>query len=59
MLGVPENTEFGIGFVFYNGTKIPSQEPEVSGNIYAEEQQILYIENNGDIKNGFLTIKVW
>jgi hypothetical protein len=51
-----------FGFVFEDGERniiVQTQEQEVSTDIYVEEVPIQYVDNEANIKPGFLKIKVW
>lgn len=58
-LNVPNNTDLGIEFVYWNGTVINTTEKDVTTNIYVDEQQINYVSESGKILSGKLRIKVW
>lgn len=57
---IPASDNFG--FVFEDGDRnviVETQEKEVSTDIYVEEIPIQYVDNEANIKPGFLKIKVW
>jgi hypothetical protein len=58
-LEIPLGSEFG--FEFENSTRgiFSSFEREVKKEVYAETLPIQYVDENADILNGFLRIKVW
>jgi len=72
-ISIPENYEaikekFNIpssdnfGFIFEDGDRnviVQTEEKEVSTDIYVEEVPIQYVDNEANIKPGFLKIKVW
>ncbi|MCF7910659.1 hypothetical protein K9L16_03235 [Candidatus Pacearchaeota archaeon] len=58
-LGVPESINFGIIFLYNNGTTIETPDPERIEDIFAEEHPIQYITSDVGVSSGFLTIKVW
>ena len=53
-----ESKDFGIGFV-NDETEIETESSDLSTNIYVEEIPIQYFDNQANIKNGFLKIRVW
>ncbi len=58
--GIPASDNFG--FVFEDGERniiVQTQEKEVSTDIYVEEVPIQYVDNEANIKPGFIKIKVW
>jgi len=57
---IPASDNFG--FVFEDGDRnviVQTQEKEVPTDIYVEEVPIQYVDNEANIKPGFLKIKVW
>lgn len=56
---IPSNNEFGFEFVENDGTKTTADQETRSGEIYAEEIPIQYIDENANIQTGFINIKVW
>jgi hypothetical protein len=58
-LEIPLGSEFG--FEFENSTRgiFSSFEREVKKEVYAETLPIQYVDENAEILNGFLRIKVW
>jgi hypothetical protein len=51
--------DFGMGFVYNNGTEFETKSPDILTNIYVEKIPIQYFDNEANIKGGFLKIKVW
>jgi hypothetical protein len=58
-LKIPEGTDFGIGFVYENGTSINVGIKDVTTDVYIKETPVQYVSRGGDIKSGFLRIIVW
>ena len=58
-LKIVSNTEFSFGFTTTNGTVIETKQDIISANVYAEEIPIQYIDNEANIRSGFIKIKVW
>ncbi len=62
-MDVPEEMDFTFGIVLSNGTLIEKPHPElesnISTNIYVKDVAIEYIDLSGDIKSGYLKIKIW
>lgn len=59
-LGVPEGTEFSFSLLNSDREVIVETEmPEVSTSIYSEEFPIQYLAEEGNIRFGFLIIRVW
>jgi hypothetical protein len=58
-LGFSENSNFGFGFVFSNGTLFETLETNSSESVYAKEIPVRYINKNAEILSGSLKIKVW
>jgi len=56
---IPANNEFEFEFVENDGTKVSAEQETKSGNIYAEEIPIQYIDEDANIQTGFINIKVW
>ncbi len=57
---VPENIEFSFIFKQANGSLIePSKILPTTADVFVGETPILYIDDNADLKSGFLTVKVW
>lgn len=59
-LGVGEGTDFSFSLLdvekkIVNGT----EEKEISTNVYVNEFPVLYSDENGEIKSGFINVKVW
>jgi hypothetical protein len=58
-LGLAFDDNFGFSFENANGEIIGIPEPDVNLDIYSEEIPIQYIDNEANIKPGFLTIRVY
>lgn len=59
-LGLPPGTEFAFIFTASDGTEIIAEPDEIpTTNVYSEEFPVTYSDNDGNILEGFLTIKVW
>lgn len=59
-LGLPPGTEFAFIFVANDGTTIVAEPTEIpKTNVYTEEIPVMYSDNEGNILEGFLIIKVW
>ncbi len=58
-LKIPPGSEFGFSFIDFQGEVISTPEKEVSVDIYVEEIPIQYLDEQANIKSGFLSIKVW
>ncbi len=57
---IPPGSEFG--FAFEDGNRnvlVETQDKDVSTDIYVNEVTIQYIDNEANIKPGFIRIKVW
>lgn len=58
-LRIPIGTEFGIAFTYENETTLKTDEEELSTSVYVEETSIKYLDKEGNIKFGFIRIKIW
>jgi hypothetical protein len=58
-LKIPEGSEFGLGFVYENGTSVNVGIKDVSTDIYIREIPVQYISREGDINTGFMEIMIW
>ncbi len=60
---VPEKNEFTFGIILADKTLIEKPHNDllssVSTNIYVKDKPIEYIDLNGNIKEGYLKIKIW
>jgi len=56
---IPPGTEFGFSFILANGTRIETENGDLSTSVYVQEYSIKYLDLEGNIKFGFLNIKVW
>ena len=65
MLGVPSGNDFVIGFIGFKdaGGEITwpdnYKEPPSDVNVYVGEFPIQYLDDEANIKIGFIVIKVW
>ena len=58
-LKIAPNIEFSFEFTLTNKTVIGVNQEIISANVYAEEIPIQYIDNQANIRSGFIKIKVW
>lgn len=60
-LGLPISNNFGLDFVYFNGTEISAGQisENFRGNVYSEETSIYYIKNNALTEMGILRIRIW
>jgi len=58
-LNLPEESDFGFGFVYNNGTVIETENKDVSRNVYIEDVPVRYIDSEANILSGHLKIKIW
>ncbi|MBU2104594.1 MAG: hypothetical protein KKF67_02360 [Nanoarchaeota archaeon] len=58
-LGVPEGTDFGFNFTYSNRTMIGTEEEQASTSVYSDQSYMLYIDSDGNINMGYLTVRVW
>jgi len=58
-LNTPEQSEFSFSFIYSNGTKIFTEESNLSTNVYVQKIPIQYIDKEANINSGFIDIKVW
>lgn len=60
-LKVSKGNNFGYGLAFSNGTVIAetTNDKELSTSIYIKETPVEYIDLQGNIKEGYLRIKIW
>ncbi|MBT96779.1 MAG: hypothetical protein QF567_01825 [Candidatus Pacearchaeota archaeon] len=59
-LKILEGTEFGFSLIDNNRDAIlKTEDKEVSINVYVDETPIQYVDEEANIKSGFLIIKVW
>jgi len=54
----PEN-EFGLGFIYANGTVISTEEKEVLIDVFVNEVPIQYISKDGAREHGSLNVRIW
>jgi len=59
ILGVPAENDFWFKFEYSNGTIISTEEREIYTSIYTSENSIPYIDLDGNISSGLITIIVW
>jgi len=59
-LGISEGTEFSFNLLDADkNIVVEMKTKEVSTNVYVNEFPILYSDENGEIKSGFINVKVW
>ena len=58
-LNIPEENDFGFGFIYNDGSKIETESENVTGDVYVEEIPVRYIDNEANILSGFIIIKIW
>ncbi len=59
-LKISPGNEFGFEFILDDGTKlIAMEDAPSSGNIYAEEIPVQYVDEDANILSGFINVKVW
>jgi len=59
-LRISPGNEFGFEFVLSDETKlIAMEDAPSSGNIYAEEIPVQYVDEDANILSGFINVKVW
>jgi hypothetical protein len=58
-LKIPKNRNFGFSFIYSNNTVISTKEAIPEVNVYAEEETIIYITNEGEIQVGKLIFRIW
>ena len=56
---VVETDNFGLGFKYTNGTTVETETPLSTISIYAIENSIQYVSEEGVIKIGYLIIRAW
>lgn len=57
--GLLSGDEFGLSFQYSDQTKISTNESIISVNIYSNEIPVQYLDSNGNILLGTITVKVW
>ena len=58
-LNIGPGNDFGLGFVYANGTVVSTEEKEIAGNVFIEEVPIQYISKDSFREAGSLNIKTW
>lgn len=59
-LKVPSNIEFNFELKTVEGESINTTKiPPTTANVYVGETPILYVDEQANLKSGFLTVKVW
>jgi len=58
-LGIPEGTDFGFNFTYSNGTMIGTEDEPASTSVYSDQSYMLYIDSDGNINVGDLTMRIW
>ncbi len=56
---IPPGNEFGFDLVQSNGTLVGVRSGTISGEVYADEVPIQYIDDKANILSGFINIRVW
>lgn len=56
---IPSGDEFGFKFRNASENEIGTEEGDITANVYVREIPIQYIDEEANIKPGFLSIKVW
>ena len=56
---VPDSREFGFGFIYNNNTLVSTDDKNVSTNIYTNKIPVEYFNEEAEILQGFVNIKVW
>jgi lipopolysaccharide export LptBFGC system permease protein LptF len=55
----PGSVNIGILFVYANGTEVKTTDKNATANVFIKESPIEYVDQNGGINPGKLTVKVW
>ena len=59
-LGINAGTDFTFTLLDANKTNITNmKKTDISTNVYVDEFPVLYANENGEIKSGFINIRVW
>lgn len=58
-LNVPQNSEFGLGFVNSSDGLIETPQRDIITDIFSREIPIQYFDESANIKSGFINIRVW
>ena len=58
-LNIPEDSDFGFGFIYHNGTVIETESKNVSRSVYVNEVPVRYIDDEANILSGYIKIKIW
>lgn len=58
-LNIPEENDFGFGFIYNDGSEIETENEDVVGTVYVEEIPVRYIDEEANVLSGFIKIKIW
>jgi len=58
-LSVPAGNDFGLDFIYSNGTEISTKDSSAKVSILAEEFPVKYVTEDATIEMGILRIKIW
>lgn len=58
-LGVPEDSDFGFGLIYNNGSLVETSFEGITENVYIKEIPISYVNLDGEILSGFLKLRIW
>lgn len=58
-LKIPPGNEFGFSFTYSDGGIIGTEEKEILTSVYAREVPIQYIDEEANIRSGFLNFRIW
>jgi len=59
ILKISAENEFAYSFEYFNGTIITTPEKDIFTSVYVSEVPILYLDLEGNINSGVITIKTW
>lgn len=58
-LNIPERNDFGFDFTYSNKSKIGTGVGEISGNVYAEDIPVQYVDKDANILSGVINLRIW
>lgn len=58
-LGVPNERNFGVDFIYNNESRIETETTNTTRNIYVKKFPVQYFTENAEKKGGYLRIKAW
>jgi hypothetical protein len=58
-INISKENDWGMGFVYNNGTTISSGAIDTLREIYAQEMPITYIDRNANLVSGKLVVSIW